>query len=162
MDIEKTVKTFLTREHINYSEGRRDKGLSRKADIILHCLINNTDYNIVINEDGLLSVTGICIIDKPLEARIIASNINSLNTQYFGSFYWESFSPPSNHPEAPEIFFFYCQYDQLFLNGITINEQLVEDIFVEVNKGIKAIKDSIPDDLYNVYEIDESAIIPDN
>lgn len=162
MDIEKTVKSFLTREHIRYSLRTRVNSKTHQTETIIHCEIEHSDYNIMINEKGLLSVTGTLICDKPYKSYYIIPKINELNQNLFGSFYWHSITPPSNYPDAPQIFVFYCQYDQLCINGITVNEQLVEDIFIEVHKGLEAIANSLPEDIDDEYYIDPDLIIPDD
>lgn len=162
MEIAKTVKTFLTREGIGFSEGKSVNNKTHLTETVIHCEIEDCDYNILINENGLLSVTGTIIFDQPYMANFIIPKINELNQSMFCSFYWQRITPPAEYANDPTLHVFYCQYDQLCINGITINEQLVEDIFVEVHKGLEAIANSLPEDINAVYYIDPDKIIPDD
>ena len=130
MDIDKTVKAFLLREHIPYAENREN---NKK---IITCEIEGAPYRIIIDEDSsLLSIVAFVATDEIAIAYQIFPKINTLNQTMFGNFSW--------HIVDNYIYVFSCRCDQLCIGGITANEQLVEDLMVEVHKGIVVIKRAI-------------------
>ena len=130
MDIEKTVKAFLSREHIPYAENRENNKNT------LTCEIEGDSYRIIIEENrGLLAIVAFVATDEIAIAYQIFPKINSLNQTMFGNFSW--------HIVNNYIYVFSCRCDQLCVGGIAVNEQLVEDLMVEVHKGIVVIKQAI-------------------
>lgn len=130
MDIERTMKSFLLREHIPYAENRENN------ENTITCEIEGNPYRIIINEDsGLLSIVAFVATDEVAIAYEIFPKINTLNQTMFGNFSW--------HTVDDFIYVFSCRCDQLCVGGITVNEQLVEDLMVEVHKGIVFIKQAI-------------------
>ncbi len=127
MEIENTIKKFLTREKIAFHE-HPFPNLK-----VLACDIDGNPYNIKIFEkSGIFKVKSFTATYDEFLVLSKMPEINRLNQTMFGTFSWYE----KNH----YAYLLSCELDQLCTGGITINEQLVEDVFVEVRKGVKALE----------------------
>ena len=90
-------------------------------------------YNFKIFEDrNVFSIKAFTATDEVALWDKAKEQLNTLNQTMFGTFSW--------YETKGWIHVFTCEFEHPCAGGITANEQLIEDVAVEVHKGIKAIE----------------------